>query len=367
MNENIDLTKILKNCPKGTKFYSTVLGEIKFIEIIYGAIYPIIVSCDDGKTEAFMADGKLILEYDGECVLFPSKDQRDWNKFTAIWYKNLTEPKFCVGQYITDGYVAGQIISIDDNYSCYKILSLTGGINSSIPFIVQNNYHLWSIQDAKDGDILTCNDEILLFKSSELKEHISLYCWYNGLINKFYSKEVNDILLTTINKICPATKEQRDLLFQKLKEAGYKWNAKTKTLEKLVKPKFKVGNKIIYTLRKYRGLSSQCIISEITDDKYIFTDGSYILISDQDSWELVPDKKQKFDPKTLKPFDKVLGRGHDSRIWKCNLFSHMVKNEEHPCKCSGAIYKYCIPYNDDTRHLVGTTDEAPEYYRYWED
>ena len=74
MNENIDLTKILKNCPKGTKFYSTVLGEIKFIEIIYDAIYPIIVSsCDDGKTEAFTAGGKLILEYDGECLLFPSK------------------------------------------------------------------------------------------------------------------------------------------------------------------------------------------------------------------------------------------------------------------------------------------------------
>lgn len=34
---------------------------------------------------------------------------------------------------------------------------------------------------------------------------------------------------------------------------------------------------------------------------------------------------------------------------------------------SSLAYVYCIPYNDDTKHLVNTTDEAPEYYRYWEE
>ena len=78
---------------------------------------------------------------------------------------------------------------------------------------------------------------------------------------------------------------------------------------------------------------------------------------------------QKFDPKTLKPFDKVLGREHYSRAWRCNQFSHIIiEHSCYPYKCYGnADYKYCIPYNDETKHLVGTKEEAPEFYRYWED
>ena len=81
--------------------------------------------------------------------------------------------------------------------------------------------------------------------------------------------------------------------------------------------------------------------------------------------------KPKFDPKTLKPFDKVLGGGINS-IWKADFFSHEHIPHEgsykvFPYKCTGNMYEYCIPYNDDTKHLIGTSDEAPEYYRYWED
>lgn len=78
-------------------------------------------------------------------------------------------------------------------------------------------------------------------------------------------------------------------------------------------------------------------------------------------------KKEKFDPKTLNPFDKVLGRDFVDRVWKCDLFSHITESENYPYKCVGYSYRYCIPYNDDAKHLVGTTDEAPEYYRYWEE
>ena len=106
MNENIDLTKILKNCPKGWEFYSSVLGEVEFEEI-----------CDDEKQEnpIWVKVGKLAytagftkegvyLKGKGECTLFPSKDQRDWSKFTAPWYKNeqkpadKIEPRFKVGE-----------------------------------------------------------------------------------------------------------------------------------------------------------------------------------------------------------------------------------------------------------------------------
>lgn len=91
----------------------------------------------------------------------------------------------------------------------------------------------------------------------------------------------------------------------------------------------------------------------------------------QRNWDLftVPDcKKGKFDPKTLCPFDKVLVRDRDVECWSCGIFSHIINvcvPYEFHCICS--VYQYCIPYNDNTKHLVGTTDEAPEFYRYWEE
>lgn len=73
-------------------------------------------------------------------------------------------------------------------------------------------------------------------------------------------------------------------------------------------------------------------------------------------------KKERFDPKTLKPFDKVIFKGHG--MWFCGLFSHIHNSYA----CVGETYYKCvIPYNDDTKHLIGTTDEAPDFYRYWED
>ena len=165
MNENIDLTKILKDCPKGWEFYSSIYGWIYFEGLNTGDKYPVVISYKNGKLESFGADGRLFLDYAGECVLFPSKDQRDWSKFTAPWYK-----------------------------------------------------------------------------------------------------------------------------------------------------------------------------------------------------------KEKFDPKTLKPFDKVLARDSHNATWSCKFFSHIMGiTKFYKYATTGGFYKYCIPYNEDTKHLVGTSDEAPEYYRYWED
>ena len=164
MNENIDLTKILKDCPKGTKLYSLVHGEVEFerIETDFRCQY-VIIELKDHLLERITFDGKIYNYDGGECILFPSKDQRDWSKFTAPWYK-----------------------------------------------------------------------------------------------------------------------------------------------------------------------------------------------------------KEKFDPKTLKVFDKVLVKDTPAKLWNIGIFSHYVESDTFPYKCVGDSYKLCIPYNDDTKHLVGTTEEAPEYYRYWE-
>ena len=89
---------------------------------------------------------------------------------------------------------------------------------------------------------------------------------------------------------------------------------------------------------------------------------------EQRDWTKVkyePEKK-RFDPKTLKVFDKVLVN-HDD-IWKVDFFSHICQYEPNGwCQCIGDSYYICIPYNDETKHLVGTKDEAPDFYKYWED
>lgn len=77
-------------------------------------------------------------------------------------------------------------------------------------------------------------------------------------------------------------------------------------------------------------------------------------------------KKERFDLKTLKPFDRVLVRNSKIEKWRCEHFSYF--NEGNECPYVTFIsYKFGVPYNDDTKHLVGTTDEAPEYYRHWEE
>ena len=164
MNEKIDLTKILKNCPVGTKLYSPIYGEIYFEEIRSNGKYPIITITKSIYAATFTKEGFYYADEDGECILFPSKEQRDWNKFTAPWYK-----------------------------------------------------------------------------------------------------------------------------------------------------------------------------------------------------------KDKFDPKTLNAFDRVLVRNYKTTKWRCEHFSHFDGDNYNPCIASCCSYTFCVPYNEETKHLVGTTDEAPEYYRYWED
>ena len=87
MNEDLDLTKILEGCPKGTEFYSTVYGEVRFVEIDSSFIRPIIVRDNfTGSRRNITSAGRAICGC-GECILFPSKNQRDWSKFVRLWDK----------------------------------------------------------------------------------------------------------------------------------------------------------------------------------------------------------------------------------------------------------------------------------------
>ena len=89
---------------------------------------------------------------------------------------------------------------------------------------------------------------------------------------------------------------------------------------------------------------------------------------EQRDWSKFKIKKQKFDPKTLKPFDKVLVMDVNLGEWKIQLFSHIIERDvKYPYECLTNPYRYCIPFNDDTKHIIGTNEEAPEFYRYWEE
>lgn len=88
---------------------------------------------------------------------------------------------------------------------------------------------------------------------------------------------------------------------------------------------------------------------------------------DWSKWKCPKPEKSKFDPKTLNAFDKVLGLMMSSDIWRLGFFSHKKDNEPYYNIVGGNIFHTILPFNSDTEYLVGTSDKAPEYYRYWED
>lgn len=316
MNKNIDLTEILKDCPKGFKLYSLLHGEVSFMGIDEISDYPIMygypVRGDMGiYTSAFYLtrNGAYSCNYnDGDCLLFPSKDQRDWSKFTAPWYNKPIEQKFQVGQYITDGHDSGQIIEVYCH--CYKISDFTGDNITIIPFTLQDNYHLWDIKDAKDGDVIHFGIVTAIFKKYIGGEKCICYCSFckdGGFEIPIENGEDN---VYGCYNATPTTKEQYDELMKEMHDALYEWDTEKKELKKMC--------------------------------------------------------PNRFDPKTLKSFDRVIVRNNNGE-WECAIFSHIKDYGDcYLYDCCYMIYRYCIPYNDNTKHLVGTKEEAPEYYRYWE-
>ena len=116
-------------------------------------------------------------------------------------------------------------------------------------------------------------------------------------------------------------------------------------------------------------------IDDLTIDGRLFADydGECTLFPsrEQRDWSKFKVNKPKFDPKTLKPFDKVLQCAN--KIWLCDLYSHHKDNTPYDdyvafsYVCVSTNTNRVIPYNEETKHLVGTNKEAPEFYRYWEE
>lgn len=136
-----------------------------------------------------------------------------WNPETKTLEK-LIKLGFHKGQWITNGYVGGQITSIGESEypcPCYKITDFMGGINTSIPFTLQDNYHLWTINDAKDGDVLAAHECLVLFKKLD-GLNIKCYCTYHFMNNQRFYVDT----LQNKDAFHPATEEEKKKLFDSL-------------------------------------------------------------------------------------------------------------------------------------------------------
>lgn len=202
-----------------------------------------------------------------------------------------------------------------------------------------------------DGDIVSTSDGkwVGITTGGISKKFIPTYCVLNPG-NEFHAyfdeKETWQFYRL-------ATEEEKQKLFNAIKANGYKWNAETKTLEKLAEPKFKVGDKI-------EKLGYRFTIIQVKDNNYLTKCGNKIPIDNQDDFILVPNK---FDITTLKPFDKVLIRDSDTREWSASLFSHYngLKSYKYTC-INGSGFKQCIPYQGN-EYLLGTTNDCDEFYK----
>lgn len=211
----------------------------------------------------------------------------------------------------------------------------------------------------RDGDIITCNNSactfVSIFKDKPTERSFRKHCSFILDYNRF----VVTTKFADYTNPRFATEEEKAKLFQTIKDNGYRWNEKDKTLEKLIKPIFKKGDKV----RVKKGFPEPRIariIEDVCDTFYTLVSVGKIDFTDQNNWELVPDK---FDISKLKPFDEVLFRMHDKDTW-CNGFYGFYKNNRHVVN-SVIVTKQCIPYKGN-EHLINTTDKCNEFYETWE-
>ncbi|MBQ2175697.1 MAG: hypothetical protein II453_11800, partial [Alphaproteobacteria bacterium] len=173
---------------------------------------------------------------------------------------------------------------------------------------IDGYYRLWAIADAKDGDVLaTDNGWTCIFQAFD-GYVFSSYCFMDS--QKWFCEvgAEGHTLDSRINgNIHPATKEQRDLLFAKMREAGYEWDEKKKELKKILH--YDIAN---------------------------FKPKQWVLVRDDDEWE-----------------------------WALTRFSHLSNGSASLFVCiNGASFQQCIPF-EGNEHLLGTTDPCDKRYVNW--
>lgn len=410
--EKINLVELLKDCPEGMELDCTSYENVVFDFIDEESdAYPIHCYMVDGEGNrnalVFTKNGCLARHKNAKCVIFP-KGKTSWGGFVPPC-------QFKDGDIIfthtnaSKGLLEASWVSIFKEYrnnrcACYACLCLsdlelyhdkfedellcelceigenrlaTEDEKEKLFQAIKDNGYIWDAETKtleniepkfKDGDVLfvDCSDDeydklyqfIFILKETGFYSQWHAYCYLDE-VGKFSSKET----YLTDGKYHPrfATEEEKAKLFKAIKDNGYKWNEETKTLEKLVAPRFKVGNRI----RRKDGIEQPVTISSVSAEYYIvqLKEGEGALcVADQDLYELAPDK---FDITTLDPFEsRVLVRDNERQYWKAAFWGFFGKGEFLYDTTRG-IYKQCIPY-EGNQHLLGTTDDCDEFYKTWE-
>ena len=227
MNENLNLVEILKDCPKGTKLYSPVYEYVELVSVslVECAKYPIEIKDRYGASDGITKDGRIYEEFNGECMLFPSKYQRDWSKFNV---PDKIEPKFNVGDWVVF-LTSESVYQVEkkENYE-YTLRHIFGG-SLCLSFSDEELIREWTIRDAKDGDILATSVGAFIYNGNNGGGSFpGSYCGINTLGNFKIGVESH----WTGKTVYPATKEQCDTLMKTMNDAGYEWNAEKKELKK---------------------------------------------------------------------------------------------------------------------------------------
>ena len=137
----INVAEKLKNCPKGTKLYSPLFGEVEFVRIEIGK--PLVKVLEDGipySNVIFTAEGKWLNIEQSECLLFPSKDNRDWNKFNLP--ANTLKPfdKVLVRDGIDKKWRISLFSYYDEKNQYFPYVCISGRYVYCIPY--ESNEHL---------------------------------------------------------------------------------------------------------------------------------------------------------------------------------------------------------------------------------
>ena len=211
----------------------------------------------------------------------------------------------------------------------------------------------------KEGDIAISNrGDIHLLRTED-----SSYCAYRKYAWRS-TYEFDSTITTMVKAVRLATEEEKAKLFDAIKANGYRWNEETKTLEKLIKPKFKVGTIIQdngYEVKITKvNLENECYEYESIITKTI---GSIPFIK-QNYWELVPNK---FDITTLVLFEsRVLVRDNSNEVWFPCFFGGICNdNSTYLYRIvGGERWRCCIPY-EGNEHLLNKTEDCDEFYKNW--
>ena len=319
----INIAKILKNKPKGTRLYSPIFGECAF-SLVREETDDICVKKHNGVKEFF--DSKGLYNALGECLLFPSREMRDWHKFT--WKKGDVLQKNSRTHVIFDSFVS-------DTYEVIRCKYFLKVDNGKEIFVTETN--------------VFTNE---YFKASEEQRQ----CYINKIEEHFGGKLNLETL--EIEKSQPEFKDG-DIAYADYghKQAVFIVSGKTDLSE---------GYNSFIAL-DLRGLTldmgcksffkedlCKLRLAKEEEKKQLFD----ALTKASMAWDA--EKKQIVDlkPKVeLKPFDKVLVRDSKSDKWRANLLGYIDKDEYYHCVYANWVY--CIPY-EGNEHLLGTTKDVED-------